>query len=129
MSLLKKLTAISTSVAYFTSAAPVFAQGGQVDLIIPTPTILKITDLGKFLSAIFAAILVIATLAAFVFLLLGGLSWITSGGDKAAVEGAQKRIQAAIIGLFVVFAAWAIMIVIGKFLGINPFNLSFPTGV
>ena len=126
MNLIKKVTALSTSLAFLLSAAPAFAQ--EVNLVIPTPAILKITDLGKFISAILAAVLVIATLAAFVYLLLGGLSWITSGGDKAAVEGAQKRIQAAIVGLFVVFAAWALMLVIGRFLGIpNVFNLSFPT--
>lgn len=129
MKSIKKLSFLASATAFLSLASPVFAQG-QIDLNIPTPSMLKITDLGKFISAILAAILVIATLAAFIFLLLGGLSWITSGGDKAAVEGAQKRIQAAIIGLFVVFAAWAIMLVVGKFLGIpDIFNLNFPTGV
>lgn len=129
MKSIRKLSLLASSAAFLSIASPVFAQG-QIDLNIPTPPMLKITDLGKFISAILAAILVIATLAAFIFLLLGGLSWITSGGDKAAVEAAQKRIQAAIIGLFVVFAAWAIMLVVGKFLGIpDIFNLNFPTGV
>lgn len=122
------VSAITSVVALLVSPSTVFAQ--EVSLNIPTPAMLKITDLGKFISAILAAILVIATLAAFIYLVLGGLSWITSGGDKAAVEAAQKRIQAAIIGLFVVFAAWAIMLVIGKFLGIpDIFNLNFPTAV
>lgn len=130
MKSIRKLSFLVSSAAFLSLTSPVFAQGGQIDINIPTPSMLKITDLGKFISAILAAILVIATLAAFIFLLLGGLSWITSGGDKAAVEGAQKRIQAAIIGLFVVFAAWAIMLVVGKFLGIpDIFNLNFPTGV
>ena len=130
MKLIKKLTALTGSLTFLSLTSPVFAQGGSIDIVVPTPEILKITDLGKFISAILAAILVIAALAAFVFLLLGGLSWITSGGDKAAVEGAQKRIQAAIIGLFVVFAAWAVMLVVGRFLGIeNIFSLQFPTGV
>ena len=129
MSLLRKLTGLFTSFGFLAFTAPAFAQG-EFQLTIPTPSLLKITDLGKFISAILAAILVIATLASFIYLLLGGLSWITSGGDKAAVEGAQKRIQAAIIGLFIVFAAWALMIVIGKFLGIpNVFDLAIPPGV
>ena len=121
--------AITSVAALLTTPSYVFAQG-ELSISIPTPAILKITDLGKFISAILAAILVIATLAAFIYLIIGGLRWITSGGDKGSVEGAQKQIQAAIIGLFVVFAAWAIMLVIGKFLGIpDVFNLSFPTGV
>src|SRR3989344_5862247 len=120
------VSALISFAALLGTPSYVFAQG-EVSLSIPTPALLKITDLGKFISAILAAILVIATLASFIYLLLGGLSWITSGGDKAAVEGAQKRIQAAIIGLFIVFAAWALMIVIGKFLGIpNVFDLAIP---
>lgn len=125
MSIIKKLSVPAAIIAFLNFATPAFAQ--EVSIVVPTPEILKITDLGKFISAILAAILVIATLAAFVFLLLGGLAWITSGGDKAAVEAAQKRIQAAIIGLFVVFASWAIMLVVGRFLGVNPFSLTFPT--
>src|SRR3989304_1925490 len=98
MTLIKKLSILPGVAVFLSLASPAFAQ--EISISIPTPPILKITDLGQFISAILAAILVIATLAAFVFLLLGGLSWITSGGDKAAVEGAQKRIQAAIIGVF-----------------------------
>ena len=121
--------AITSVTALLATPSYVFAQG-EVSLVIPVPDMIKITDLGKFISAILAAILVIATLAAFIFLIIGGLRWITSGGDKGAVETAQKQIQAAIIGLFVVFAAWAIMLVVGKFLGIpDIFNLNFPTGV
>ena len=121
--------AITSVAALLATPSYVFAQG-EVSLVIPVPDMIKITDLGKFISAILAAILVIATLAAFIFLIIGGLRWITSGWDKGAVETAQKQIQAAIIGLFVVFAAWAIMLVVGKFLGIpDIFNLNFPTGV
>ena len=121
--------AITSVTALLATPSYVFAQG-EVSLVIPVPDMIKITDLGKFISAILASILVIATLAAFIFLIIGGLRWITSGGDKGSVEGAQKQIQAAIIGLFVVFAAWAIMLVVGKFLGIpDIFNLNFPTGV
>lgn len=123
---MKKLTVLgSTIISFLLAASPAWA---QVNINIPSPAILKITDIGKFISNILAAILVIAALAAFVFLLLGGLQWITSGGDKAGVEAAQKRIQAAIVGLFVVFAAWAIMLLVGQFLGIpNIFKLNIPT--
>lgn len=123
---MKKLTVFGSSIiSFLLAASPAWA---QVNINIPSPAILKITDIGKFISNILAAILVIAALAAFIFLLLGGLQWITSGGDKSGVEAAQKRIQAAIVGLFVVFAAWAIMLLVGQFLGIpNIFKLNIPT--
>ena len=127
---IKKLAVSLSPVIALAFPSVILAQGGQIDITVPKPDIIKIDDLGKFIGAVITFFLVIAALAAFIFLLLGGFTWITSGGDKAAVEAAQKRIQAAIIGLIIVFAAWAIMLVIGQFLGIpNIFELSFPTGV
>ena len=124
---MKKITLYLTVIgSYLCLTSPVFAQG-DIPLEIPRPGNLKIDDLGKLISALIGAILIIATIAAFVYLLLGGITWITSGGDKANVQAAQKRIQAAIIGLIIVFAAWALMIVIGRFLGIDPFNFVLPS--
>ena len=102
----------------------------EISLPIPSPPNLKVTNLGRLISGAIGAILVVASLAAFMYLVMGGFQWITSGGDKSAVEAAQKKIQSAILGLFIVFAAWAIMLVIGKFFGIeNIFDLKIPTGV
>lgn len=100
---------------------------GSIDIGIPRPENQRIYDLGKLISALISAVLVLAAIAAFAYLILGGFQWITSGGDKSGVEAAQKRIQAAIIGLFIVFAAWALMTVIGNFLGFDPFNLKIQT--
>jgi hypothetical protein len=94
---------------------------------VDRPGNIKITDVGKLIGALISAVFVIAGLIAFVFLIWGGIQWITSGGDKAGVEGAQKRIQAALIGLLIVAASWAIMSLVAKFLGIDIFNLNFAT--
>lgn len=61
----------------------------------------------------------VAGLVAFVYLLLGGIKWITSGGDKAAVEGARNQIIQALIGLIVVFAAWGLIVLVEKLTGIG----------
>jgi hypothetical protein len=48
--------------------------------------------------------------AIFVFMLLsGGVAWITSGGDKVAVENARARVTHALIGLVVLFSVFAIV--------------------
>src|SRR3989304_1789203 len=106
MTAFKKLFIGSLPFSFHLLSTAVYAQG--VPLNIPAPPNLRVTDLGRLISGAIGAILVVTTLAAFIYLLLGGFQWITSGGDKAGVEAAQKRIQAAIIGLFVVFAAWAL---------------------
>jgi len=124
---MKKLMTLPISLGLFLSAAiSVFAD--DISIAVPQPTNLPIGDVGKLLSGAIGFILVIAALAAFIFLIWGGIQWITSGGDKASVEAARSRILAAIIGLFVVFAAWALMSILGEFFGFNLTKLSFPRG-
>ena len=81
------------------------------------------------ISAFIRLILVIAGLAFFFILVVGGIKWILSGGDKAHTEGARNQITAALVGLVIVFSAWAIIQLINTFFGINILNLTLPTAV
>ena len=75
--------------------------------------------LGKFFSSLIGVLLVLGTIWAFFQLLLGAFNWISSSGDKAKLEAAQQKIIQAIIGLGLIFAAWAIFAALLKFLGIG----------
>lgn len=87
-----------------------------------------ITDPGKLISSVVGLILIVSALAAFIFLVQGGLKWITSGGDKAGVDAARNQIQAALLGLFIVFAAWAFMLILQTFFGVTILgNIQIPT--
>jgi len=122
---MKKIAAFSSSfIALLLSAVPVSA---QVDISVSKPPNLRIDNPVKLIGGVIGLVLVVSALAAFIFLIWGGVQWITSGGDKAGVEGAQHKIQAALLGLFIVFAAWAIMLVAGQFLGFDLSNLKIPT--
>jgi hypothetical protein len=80
------------------------------------------------ISAVIALILVIAALIFFFMLVFGGIKYITSGGDKAQTEAARNQITAALIGLVIVFAAWAIVNLAGTFLGgFDLTNLTIPS--
>lgn len=83
--------------------------------------------IGGLVSGFIRLILVIAALVFFFILVIGGIQWIVSGGDKAQTEGARGRITAALVGLVIVFAAWAIVQLINVFFGIDIFSLSLPT--
>ena len=48
-----------------------------------------------------------------------GISWISAGGNKESVAGAQSRMRNALIGMVVVVAAWAIVGLMGNLLGID----------
>ena len=69
----------------------------------------QIPSLGDILTFIIRAFFVIAGLAALLYLLLGALAWITSGGDKEAITAAQQKIQAAVIGMILIVAVLAII--------------------
>lgn len=71
---------------------------------------------------------IIAVLIALLFLIWGGIKWITSGGDKANVETARNHIIAAVIGLILVFLSYFILnIVVYVFTKQSLFNLTIPT--
>lgn len=84
---------------------------------------------GAFLGSIIGILVLGAFILAFVYLLLGGYDWITSGGDKAKLQAARDRITNAIIGLIVVAAVWAVMMLVSGFVGIDFPNIPIPTVV
>lgn len=75
------------------------------------------SDLGVLVTKGLEALMLIAAIATLVYLFWGGLEWIISGGDKAGTERARSKITDAVIGLFVVFSAWAIFQLLQGFLG------------
>lgn len=72
-------------------------------------------------------ILVVAALVFFFILVAGGIQWIISGGDKTGAEAARKRITNALVGLAIVFVAWAIITLIKALFGVDIFSLTIPT--
>lgn len=52
-------------------------------------------------------------------LVTAGINWITSGGDKAKTDNARGKIVAAIIGLVLVVASWAVFLFILQLIGLD----------
>lgn len=71
--------------------------------------------------------LIIAGIVFFFMLVIGGIKWILSGGDKNQTESARNQITAALVGLVIVFAAWAIANLLGTFFGVGVFKFTLPT--
>lgn len=79
----------------------------------------RIPGFDEVLTFIIRGFFIVAGLVALLFLLLGALSWITSGGNKENVEKAREKIQAALIGVILIFAVLAIVGVIENILGLS----------
>ena len=78
-----------------------------------------INNIVSVIRTIIQFILVVAFVLAFVMLLIGGIRWITAGGDEKAVGSARNMITAALIGLVIVLVAYALIKLVETFFGIN----------
>ncbi len=79
---------------------------------------------GNLISTGINLLLIGAALLSFIFLLVGGVQWILAGGDKEGTDKARKKITNALIGLAIVFSAYAIAFIIQALFGINIFQFT-----
>lgn len=116
-----KLNGLALSAAAFVTAVPaVFAQNTTVSNI-ETPKFF-FEDVGVLINKALNFVMVLGALLVFMYLIWGGIEWITSGGDKGKTESARNKITAAVLGLIVLAAAWAILGLVLKFLGAGDLN-------
>lgn len=88
------------------------------------------TDIGTFISGVLNLLVIIAGLIALVFLIIGGIRYITSGGDSSKTEAARKQIIAALIGLVIVLVSFLFLNVVLGLLGLGSVNqiITCPNG-
>lgn len=102
--------------------------------ILPSPSVgssgnAGITFLQRAIPAAITLGFIIGVLVFFFTLIIGGVQWISSGGDKQAVEAARGKVTNALIGLVILFAAFAVIQLLGTFFGIHILQLTLPTAV
>lgn len=85
----------------------------------PTGFVSALFDFSSTISVVIGVLTVAGGLWFMVQLFMGAFAWLTSGGDKGAVEGARKRITHALIGLILVISAFVIMGLISLIFGLN----------
>ena len=124
MKLTKKIALASVSAlsGVFLQAKLVMAAFDDIEV---NPGTGYATDFGKMFSSILNVVMLMAAVLVFAYLIFGGIQWITSGGDKGKAEEARNKITAAIIGLIIVAASYAIINLIVNFLGFGSFNEVF----
>jgi len=118
------IASASTAITYFLVTASVYAQdgglkapGGSISTDIKVETIPQYIVNALFLIAAFLAV---------AYLMFGGIKWITSRGDKMAVESARKHIVAAVLGLIIVAGSFFALNVVFRLLGAeNPLEDGF----
>lgn len=98
-------------------------QLGQYQISLPNGiTQIVNMNINQILHNAITLILSASALLAFIFLVIGGIRWIMSQGDKKQLETAQKTITYAIIGLVVVLLSFFIINFIGYLFGVKLLN-------
>ena len=78
--------------------------------------------LSFFLSNVVALIYTVAGIVFLFMIIISGLQWLTSGGDKEAVSKARNRLIYAIVGITILAFAFFIVNVVGQLLGFTFFK-------
>ena len=99
-------------VAALALPAIALAQGDLVPAKLTGNIVLVIRSIIRF-------ILLVAFVLAFIMLLIGGIRWITAGGDEKGVAAARNMITAALIGLVIVLIAYALIRLVEIFFGFD----------
>lgn len=95
--------------------------GGIFFAFLPPVQALQINDYPSFLniregmgfielvSTIFNFLLLVAGLASFVVIVLGGVRYLTSAGDPSKMGDAKSQIFSAILGIIIIFSSWMVL--------------------
>ncbi|MDO8551440.1 MAG: hypothetical protein Q7S03_02060 [bacterium] len=75
--------------------------------------------LSNLIGVMLESILIIGSILTIALLLWGGIQWILSGGDKAGLESARGKIVNALVGILILFSAFAIIKLIEVVFGIT----------
>jgi hypothetical protein len=120
----KSLAFLGASASYLISTSVSFAQNSKiVNQKNFVGSNVKVQDLTQLITQ---WIFYLAIFLAVVYLMFGGIRWITSRGDKQGVEAARKHIISAVIGLVVVLGTFFILNIVFTILGTeNPLNKGF----
>lgn len=76
----------------------------------------------KVMSAFIGFMTVVAALWFGLQIIITGYQWIGASGDKTKTEEARNKLTNLIIGLIIVVAAWVIIGLIGRILGLDILN-------
>ncbi len=79
--------------------------------------------LALFIPRLIGISFILGAVIFFFMLIAGAIQWISSGGDKGAIESARGRVINAIIGIIILFSVYAVIRLVEAFFGISILTL------
>jgi hypothetical protein len=120
----KIVGASSAATMALSVAVSAMAQGA---ITLPTTSQYGFSDLGNAITNVLNLVFFFALILVLIYLVWGGIQWITAGGDKQGTEAARGKITGAIVGIIIVSVAFAIYRLLLTFVGAgNTFTVTGP---
>jgi len=76
-------------------------------------------SIGGILGAILNMVFYVGIAMSVIFLIIGGIKYITAGGDETKVGAARAQVTNAVIGFVIVIAAFTVRYIVKNLLGIT----------
>ncbi|MCL4360407.1 hypothetical protein M1555_04130 [Patescibacteria group bacterium] len=83
------------------------------------------TDIGSVLSKALPYVFAFAGFGLLLMIVAAGITLMTSAGDAKKMEQGKQRLTYALVGFFVIFFSYWIMLLIGRIFGIQEINTIF----
>lgn len=85
--------------------------------------------LAFYIATLWRTVVTVGGIAFIIYLVWGGVEYLTSGGDKARIDDASKKISSSVIGLGILVGSYAITFFIEKVFKINILQPIFPSNL
>jgi len=95
---------------------------------VPTTSVSDINDFYDILCAVTQWVMVFGIIIGALFIVYGGVKYVTSGGDSSSQNDAKKTILMAVIGVVFLILAVAIVNIVARFFGSPVDILDFSAG-
>lgn len=86
-----------------------YAPPASVNLQIPIGTLKGASTLTQYIPAVYNYLVSIVSIIAIIMIMVGGLRYLTAGGNPSAISSAKETILGAVIGLFLTFGSYVIL--------------------
>lgn len=130
---MKKLTKLTTvlgaaGVGFLARITPALASD-----LCPTGSMASVCQSNAtpagLIQTVVTVLMFIGFAAALIFLIISGIKWVTSGGDKAQTEAAKQGVTSALVGLVIVLASYILINVVLNLFGLGSVGSMTPPNI
>ena len=82
---------------------------------------------GLFIARLWWTVVIVGGLALLIFLIWGGIDWLTSEGEAEKLKNAKNKITHALFGMGILAGSYAIIKLLDAVFGIDILRLEWPT--